>query len=441
MKTILKTIKKSATGVLIFALAIGSFGFMQSQTARASATWNTTGDYVINLNYLGTDYPHDMFLLQDASGNLTGNGGSPAGGNTYEWNITSGEVSENDIHFYADYTATDDAVTPQTTMHVIGAIAENGKISGTWSDNYEGGERTGTFSTQSGAAIANEPNVSTVKVTILKYVDGYMATNENSMGYDFPMSSTWNAENTGAGTGEYVLSENGYGGDTTPYQAVTSYMTVGADYSTYEITTTPAVGVSCEISGTNYALLGYTYGNTLNEAKSATRSFTPPSFTNMTSDKFVIVWNDNCSTENVGGDLNGEVVANNGMLEVTNIEMINTTATANNSFENGWKYEFSITVPSNEPDISMKFANWMRTSGSEIIPAGGNMRISSAQANNGGATVMITSANVYSTPALAMVTDLNPEMDGIQVKVTVEVKIPTGTENGSYTTSYGVKSE
>lgn len=441
----MKTIKKSAIGLFVLVFAVGSFGFMQSQKVSAATTWNTTGDYVINFNYLGTDYPHDMFLLQDGSNDLTGHGGSPAGGNTYEWTITSGNVTDNTIHFSADYTATQDAVIPQTTMNVMGTIAGNGKISGTWSDNYADGERVGTFSTEDGAAIANEPNASTVKVTIQKYVDGHMATAQSANNYDFPMSSTWNAENTGAGTGEYSLSKNGYGGDTTPYQAVTSYMTSGADYTTHEITTTPAVGTSCEITGTNYALLGYTYGNTLNEAKYATRSLVAPNFTNMTSDKFVIVWNDDCLTENVGGeiggDLEGEVVVGNGMLEVTNIEMINTTANANNSFENGWKYIFSITVPTDETDISMKFANWARTSGSEMIPAGTNMRISSDQANNAGATVMITSANTYSTPTLTMVTDLDPSMDGLQVKVIVEVKIPTGSANGSYTTSYGVKSE
>lgn len=131
----------------------------------------------------------------------------------------------------------------------------------------------------------------------------------------------------------------------------------------------------------------------------------------------------------------------NGILEVTSIEMTDTTATANNSFEDGWEYVFNITVPTDEANISMKFADWVRTGGSETIPAGGNMRIYSPQANNGGVTVPITTANTYSTPALVMTTDLNPSLDGIQVKVIVEVKIPTGTTSGSYTTNYGVKSE
>lgn len=441
MKTLLKIVKKSTAGagIMFLALAVGSFGFSPNQLAHAATTWDTTGDYVLNMDHLGSDSLHDVSLVQDGSDNLTGNGGSPAGANTYTWVITSGSVTGSTIDFLADYTATSDAVTPQTTLHVVGVIAEDGTISGTWSDNYQGGERSGTFTTESGAAslkeVEEEP--ATVKVTILKYVDGFLATASSTNSSDFPMNSIWDAENIGAGAGSYVLSEN----NDTPYQAVTADMSSGADYSTHEDTSTEVVGASCEVEGTDYALIGYTQGDTLAEARSATSTLVAPSFTNMTSDKFVIVLNDDCSTEDVGGEIVSEVVVGNGELEVTSIEMVDSTATANNSFEDGWEYVFNITVPSNETDLSMKFADWVRTGGSEIIPAANNMRISSPQANNGGATVLITAANTYSTPALTMVTDLDPVMDGIQVKVTVEVKIPVGTVDGSYTTSYGVKTE
>jgi hypothetical protein len=428
-------------GGVIATLAL-FFTFFVVQ-ANAATTWNTTGDYVVNMNYLGTDYSHDMSLVQDSLGNLTGNGGSPAGSSTYTWVINSGTVDGDSINFTANYTATADAVTPQTVLTVAGIIAEDGTISGTWSDNYAGGERAGTLSTVSGSATTTETATasSTVKVTIQKYVDGTMATASSSNNSDFPMSATWNAENIGAGTGEYVLSETGYNGNPTPYQAMTTDMTSGADYSTSEITTTEVVGTSCTVPGTDYALIGYAYGDTLEQAQMATSSLVAPSFTNMTTDKFVIVLNDNCATTNVGGQITGEVATSTGMLAVTSIEMTDSTATANNSFEDGWEYVFNITIPTDETDVSMKFADWMRTGGTETIPAGGNMRISSPQANNAGATIMITSANMYSTPALTMTNDLNPSLDGMQVRVIVEVKVPTGTTNGSYTTNYGLKSE
>ena len=68
-----------------------------------------------------------------------------------------------------------------------------------------------------------------------------------------------------------------------------------------------------------------------------------------------------------------------------------------------------------------------------------NMRISSEQADNDGATVTITAANEYSDD-LRMVEDLDPAMPGLQVQVLVEVRIPTGTDDGSYVTSYGIRS-
>ncbi len=147
------TKKLVVTGVAMTALIAGSIGAALTAVA-ATPNWNATGSYVVAMNYLGTDYPHDMVLVQDSSGNLTGNGGSPAGANVYTWVITSGSVNGDTIDFLANYTATADAVTPQTVLHVVGTIAPNGTMSGTWSDNYQGGVRTGTWASTSGASVA-----------------------------------------------------------------------------------------------------------------------------------------------------------------------------------------------------------------------------------------------------------------------------------------------
>lgn len=137
----------AALSALVFA------PFSTSMNAEAaSPNWDASGSYVAAFNYLGSDYAHDMSLSQDSSGNLTGSGGSPAGSNTYTWVITSGSVDGDTIDFYADYTATADAVTPQTTMHVTGTVASDGSMSGTWSDNYQGASRSGTWMTVSGMA-------------------------------------------------------------------------------------------------------------------------------------------------------------------------------------------------------------------------------------------------------------------------------------------------
>ena len=73
-------------------------------SALAAPNWDVTGDYIISFEYLGNPYLHDASLNQDGMGDLTGNGGSPAGANTYTWVITSGDVDGDTISFEADYT-------------------------------------------------------------------------------------------------------------------------------------------------------------------------------------------------------------------------------------------------------------------------------------------------------------------------------------------------
>jgi len=297
------TLRKSLSMLALVAVTATGFLGMGSTQALAlgAPNWNATGSYVINMEYLGTQYPHDMTLVQDGMGNLTGNGGSPAGGNVYTWALTSGSVSGDTIDFLANYTATPDAVTPQTVLHLLGTIAPDGTISGTWDDNYQGGARTGAVSTESGMAVAIPP-----------------------------------------------------------------------------VTTT--------------------------------------------------------------GQIVGSVVGPTGTLEVTSIESVDTSATADGTFANGWKYVFNVTVPTNETNVAMKFDDWMHTNNVNTIAVANNVRISSPQANNGGATVMVIAANTYTTPDLTMVTDLDPVLAGIQVKITVEAAIPAGSVNGSYSTNYGIKS-
>ncbi len=419
---------------LAFALVLPAF----ATTPVVTPNWDTTGDYVFSMQYEGTDYEHDVTLIQDEDGDLTGNGGSPAGSNTYLWTITDGHVDDNTIEFTVDYTATEDATNPLTTMTVLGTIANNGTMSGTWVDNYTGANRAGTWSSVSGMADAYPTNDDDmVTVSIHKFVQGSQATAATADNADFPMTATWNAANTGAGTGAYALSET----NTTPYKAVTTNMSTGANYETEELLNSSVVGAQCA-DGKPFALQAYTAGNTKAAAMVATPSMTKPSFTNLQQDKHVIVWNRDCSlpAEAVGGQIGGEVVDADVELEVTSIEMIDTTATANGSFASGWEYVFHITAPMSEADLSMKFDNWLRTGGAGTIPVANNMRISSLQADNAGATVLLTGANTYATPYLTMVQDLNPGLAGRQVQITVEVAVPNGTPNGSYTTAYGVQS-
>jgi len=228
----------------------------------------------------------------------------------------------------------------------------------------------------------------------------------------------------------------------TPYEATTADMTMGASYSTNEVTGGPVVGATCA-SERPFALAGYSIGATLSAAAAASITTSTPSFTNLSGDEFVIVHNVTCSHDGDGnssstGGIGGEVLPGVGTLAVTSITVIKSTTTADGTFGGGWEYIFHITAPTNEPNLAMRFADWINGANTSTIPVANNMRISSAQANNT-STVLLTAANSYSTPALNMITDLNPGMPGRQVDVAVEVAVPAGTAAGSYTTTYGVQ--
>lgn len=126
-------------------------------------------------------------------------------------------------------------------------------------------------------------------------------------------------------------------------------------------------------------------------------------------------------------------------LHVDSIDAQDTSAIANDTYADGWRYLFHITAPNNEENLSMRFSDWfVSTTSSSSIPVANNMRISSAQASST-APITLTGSNVYSTPALILTDDLNPSMPGRQVQVLVEVKIPTSTPNQTFTTVYGVQ--
>lgn len=146
--------------------------FMGTFAQAAAPNWDVEGSYVADMEFEGIDYSHDMTFTQNNLGELDGTGGSPSGSNVYMWDVTSGTVSGDTIDFYANYTATPDAVTPQTVMHVVGTIASDGSMSGTWSDNYQGGARSGTWETTSGTAVELEATLAAEDFGVVNYDTG-----------------------------------------------------------------------------------------------------------------------------------------------------------------------------------------------------------------------------------------------------------------------------
>jgi hypothetical protein len=122
-------------------------------TPSVDSGWNVTGSWIISFKLDGDpiSYPHDMILTQTGTNLTAGSGGYPVGASPYQypWTITSGSVIGNAIDFYATYV---NCAVAGAVMHVTGMIAPDGTMSGDWSDNAWGQNRTGTWTTPSGTA-------------------------------------------------------------------------------------------------------------------------------------------------------------------------------------------------------------------------------------------------------------------------------------------------
>ncbi len=133
-----------------------------------------------------------------------------------------------------------------------------------------------------------------------------------------------------------------------------------------------------------------------------------------------------------------------GVLEITAVSAEKTYAQADGDFAHGWKWLFSVTIPSNEPVLQMKFGNW--TSASGTVPVAGNVRFYSAQSSNSASSesaIIVGAADVYGSvmnllPSTNAAFDLSTSTAGRQIQITVEARIPAGSVGGSYSTNYGL---
>ncbi|HVU06865.1 MAG TPA: hypothetical protein VHE10_03725 [Candidatus Paceibacterota bacterium] len=143
---------------------------------------------------------------------------------------------------------------------------------------------------------------------------------------------------------------------------------------------------------------------------------------------------------NTGGSMGGTVTGGGDAdLAVTSVEQASDTATAGGGYGSGWAWIFHVTVPSDETSLSMKFADWVHSNGTDHIAAADNIRFWSLQAQST-STVAIAAADAYSG-ALILTGDADSNTPGRQVDIHVEMQVPSNAVNGSYTTNYGIKTE
>ncbi len=170
-----------------------------------------------------------------------------------------------------------------------------------------------------------------IKVHILKYLTdedsespaGITQIPDDSTAPSFPMTATWNAENIGGGTGNYVLG-NGHGGSAFKYGADTAAMSVPADYTTSEITggDSPVLPIGAECTPGKYRLVGYKDGDTTEQAEEAEMTDTAPVYTDLDSDRTIIVVNESCDDIVVTPDpvcVIGENLLQNGSFETSTV--------------------------------------------------------------------------------------------------------------------------
>lgn len=191
------------------------------------------------------------------------------------------------------------------------------------------------------------------------------------------------------------------------------------------------------------------YGLTSSYGNSTTDNLTPvtshsvvlSSLTPNTTYHFRVKSVDGSGNASVSDDQTFTTTINDtATLAVTGIDSVRSFATADNTFENGWKWTFHVTVPTSETSFNMKFSDFV--SGSNNIPAGTNIRFYSAQSSNASdaiTAIVIPATNTYSSN-MVLSSDLSSATPGRQIDVTVEMRVPTSTVGGSYSTSYGVQS-
>ncbi len=137
-----------------------------------------------------------------------------------------------------------------------------------------------------------------------------------------------------------------------------------------------------------------------------------------------------------------KIVNASGILAVTGVTSLKVTGIANDTYGDGWKWIFHVTLPSSESVVKMKFDDF--SNGLQTIPAN-NIRLYSPQStnsNNEATAINISSQGVYSDQInINTALDLDPITDGIQIDINVDSKIPFGIVGTGYNTNYDITSE
>ena len=129
-------------------------------------------------------------------------------------------------------------------------------------------------------------------------------------------------------------------------------------------------------------------------------------------------------------------------LLVTGTDNVQTNATADGTFADGWEWILHLVVPSVENNFAMKFGDFVNGSNaSTTFPAANNIRIWSPESSNASTTAssMTETGNGYSADIM-LTGDTSTTTAGRQIDVYIQAAVPAGTPTGTYSTTFGAMS-
>lgn len=156
---------------------------------------------------------------------------------------------------------------------------------------------------------------------------------------------------------------------------------------------------------------------------------------------FEAVSGNTTATTTEEGTFTTSSTASSTPLALDDTEAIDTTGTANGEWADGWEWLLSFTIPDDENQFQMRFTNF--ASDDDEIAAADNIRYFTSQsdsATSSARAVVIEEEGEYAE-AITLTGDADAATPGRQVDVTVQVKIPFGTPEGAYTTTFGVRTD
>lgn len=122
-------------------------------------------------------------------------------------------------------------------------------------------------------------------------------------------------------------------------------------------------------------------------------------------------------------------------LAIDSITTDQSSGVADNTYADGWQWTIHFTVPTNEDAFRIRFSDWGNASSS--FPTANDVQIYSPESSNAtsSSSAIGETDNGYSD-WIYLNGDTDPLTPGRQVDLVVQVKIPFGTPNGSYSSNF-----